>query len=172
NFEFKILCYCNKNQLKDRERFYMNFYNSTNLLCGYNIALNTIAPMKGRHHSQEAKKKIGDAQKGEKNHNYGKITPQAVKEKLSQANLGRIKTEDEKRKLSQANKGKKPSLRAIEASRKAVYFTRYKNFVSEWQKLNKQGVTYRKISKMFNVGEKTVSLYIKHFSTISISPPV
>ena len=38
--------------------------------------------------SEERKKKIGNAQKGEKNHNFGKTTPEEVKAKIRASNGG------------------------------------------------------------------------------------
>lgn len=52
----------------------------------------------GKHHSDEAKKKIGEA-------NKGRTFSEEWKKKLSEAAKGRIFSEDHKRKLSAANKG-------------------------------------------------------------------
>ena len=41
NFEWKILIYCNKEDLLKKEQLFINKYNSTNLNCGYNLALKT-----------------------------------------------------------------------------------------------------------------------------------
>ena len=38
--------------------------------------------------SKEHKRKIGDAQKGDKNHNYGKSTSQEIRKKMSEAQIG------------------------------------------------------------------------------------
>ena len=45
--------------------------------------------MKGRHHSEETKKKISNNQLGEKNHRYGKPTSEEIKRKLSLSLLGK-----------------------------------------------------------------------------------
>lgn len=84
-------------------------------------------PMKGKHHTEEAKQKISDAERGEKNHNYGKRLseetrrkisennarvwkgkhlPESVKKKLSNANKGRVLSEEHKKKISESEKGK------------------------------------------------------------------
>lgn len=47
-------------------------YNATNPLIGYNIALGGTAPMWGRHHTEENKRKFSEQRKGAKNHFYGK----------------------------------------------------------------------------------------------------
>ena len=53
----------------------------------------------GKHHSYEAKKKIGEA-------NKGRTFSEEWKKKLSEAAKGRTFSEETKKKLSEANKGK------------------------------------------------------------------
>jgi group I intron endonuclease len=80
------------------------------------------------HHTEEAKKNMGDARKGEKNHFYGKhhteeakkkmkgrCMSEETKKKLSEIHKkrfikygGRKVTEETKRKLSETNKGQVP----------------------------------------------------------------
>jgi group I intron endonuclease len=50
---------------------------------GYNMSYGGDGRL-GYKHSEESKKKIGDAQKGEKNHNYGKKADLELKNKLSE----------------------------------------------------------------------------------------
>jgi hypothetical protein len=50
-----------------------------------------VSPMKGRHLSEEHKRKISDAERGDKNYNYGKRGPECK-------NFGRKQTEEEKEK--------------------------------------------------------------------------
>lgn len=74
----------------------------------------------GWRHTNEAKKKISEAGKG--NHNtLGKKSSPETKAKLSQAGRGRKKSEEHKRKIGEANRGRKPSdsclLLAAEARR-------------------------------------------------------
>ena len=84
---------------------------------GYNK--NGILNMKGKRHTEETKKKIGEASKGRK---YSEETRKKMREagrgrkpsaetrkKLSEALKGRKLSEETKRKLSEANKGKKLS---------------------------------------------------------------
>ena len=59
----------------------------------------------GSIHSPETKQKIGAAQKGEKNHNYGKTPSPETREKISEANKGKIHTEETKKKWSEARSG-------------------------------------------------------------------
>lgn len=55
--------------------------------------------------TDEHKKRIGEAQKGEKNHNFGKEALPEVREKNRQAQLGRRHTPETRRKISLANLG-------------------------------------------------------------------
>ncbi len=56
--------------------------------------------------SEETRKKLSDGQKGEKNHNYGKIFSEEHKRKLSEACKGRSHSEETKRKQSEVKIGK------------------------------------------------------------------
>ncbi|HQB65630.1 MAG TPA: NUMOD3 domain-containing DNA-binding protein, partial [Fibrobacteraceae bacterium] len=66
-------------------------------------------PFYGKHHTEEAKQKIGDAERGEKNHNYGKNLSEETKKKISENNgrywKGKHLPEETRRKLSEAHKG-------------------------------------------------------------------
>jgi len=60
----------------------------------------------GLIHSEETKIKMSDAQKGEKNHNYGKTHSEEQKRKLSEAMKGKTHSEEHKRNISEAQKGR------------------------------------------------------------------
>ena len=67
----------------------------------------------GQRHSEETKKRIGDAQRGEKGHWYGKRLCEATRRKISESNKGRISfwrgkklSEETKRKMSESRKGR------------------------------------------------------------------
>lgn len=55
-------------ELDEKEIYYIKLYKSTERKCGYNI----MSGGKHSKHAEESKKKIGDAQRGQLNHNYGK----------------------------------------------------------------------------------------------------
>jgi hypothetical protein len=61
---------------------------------------------KGKNHTDEAKKKIGEAVKGEKNPNYGKQFSDETKKKMSEAHLGKKLSDETRKKLSEAKKEK------------------------------------------------------------------
>ena len=65
-----------------------------------------ISPMKGKILSDEAKKKISEATKGENNSMYGKHHSSETKKKMSEKLKGRTFSEEWKKKLSEAAKGK------------------------------------------------------------------
>lgn len=80
----------------------------------------TKAKLRGRHPSEEARTKMSEAQKGEKNHFYGKHHTAETKEKISRANSGRHPSEETlakmrgrhpseeaRAKMSEAHKGEK-----------------------------------------------------------------
>ena len=61
NFEFTLIEYCLEHDLLNKEGYYINLYNSSNSIFGYNIG--SFETGKKRL-SEETKKKIGDAHKG------------------------------------------------------------------------------------------------------------
>ena len=63
-------------------------------------------PLYGKHHTEEVRKKIAQAMTGENNPNYGKNFSEEQKQKMSQAHKGKKHTEEARKKISQANKGK------------------------------------------------------------------
>ena len=67
--------------------------NISNSLSGENHYLfgkiGKLSPMFGKHHSDETKKKIGDAQRGELNHRFGKIWDDEWKRNHSKAMKGK-----------------------------------------------------------------------------------
>lgn len=63
--------------------------------------------MFGKHHSDEAKKKIGEAKSGEKHPMYGKLRSDETKKKISDAHAGKTLSEETKQKMSDSKKGEK-----------------------------------------------------------------
>lgn len=82
------------------------YYNSNNIKFGYNIEKGGSA--KGKI-SEETRRKIGEAHKGEKHHFYGKHRSEEVKQKIRETKLGTKMSEEAKRKISKALIGKKLS---------------------------------------------------------------
>src|SRR5437016_14634731 len=66
NFSLTILEYCEPDKCLIREKHYLDIFTPE-----YNIAQDPVAPFSGRKHSDDTKKIMSDAKKGEKNPNYG-----------------------------------------------------------------------------------------------------
>lgn len=74
-----------------------------------------VSPMKGKNHSQEAKDKVSQANKGKPSWNKGKTTPESVTQKISKTRLERIA----EGKIISSRKGKTHTPEAKEKNRKA-----------------------------------------------------
>ncbi|OKP79765.1 hypothetical protein BTE77_06655 [Ensifer adhaerens] len=60
---------------------------------------------KGRRHSEESKRKIGDASRGDKNPNYGKPLSDEMRQRISATLKGRSLPNETRRKISESLKG-------------------------------------------------------------------
>lgn len=95
NFIFDILTYCSSEELDDLEIYYIELFNSTDYLYGYN-------DQQGGSHSkisEKTKQKISNTLKGN-------IISEETRMKISKANTGRKHTAEEKQKMSEARKGR------------------------------------------------------------------
>ena len=102
NFEIKVLTYCNSiEEMNHREIYYIKLF-KTLAPNGYNL---THGGLNGKH-TEKTKKTIGDKQRGNKNHNFGKKASIETRLKQSNSHKGRVKTPEERLKLSIANTGK------------------------------------------------------------------
>ena len=96
--------------LRDAEQEQINYYKDKKLL--YNTSFDVQAPMRGRTLSEEAKRKIGEANKkrphpiGEKNPFYGKHHSDETKRILREQRVCKSPTEETRHKISLANKGR------------------------------------------------------------------
>lgn len=62
--------------------------------------------MKGKHHSEEFRKKLSEALKGENNYWFGKHHSEETRKRISEAHKGKQVSEETRQKLSEATKGK------------------------------------------------------------------
>lgn len=98
NFGFEILKECNDNELDYWETYYINELN-TKTPYGYNMTDGGDGTS-GCPCSEEAKKKIGDKNRGKKH-------SEEAKKKTSIKLKGKRKTEEHKKHISESHKGKK-----------------------------------------------------------------
>jgi group I intron endonuclease len=99
---FAPLVYCNKEDLIIQEQLFLDVKTPWFNLCP--IANSTT----GRIVTEETRKKIGEAHKGNKNC-VGRILSIETKNKISQSHIGKVISEETKQKLREANTGKKRS---------------------------------------------------------------
>lgn len=98
-------------KVNDKERYYKwNIEDLIMLTSSEHHRLHATgkAYTKGYHHSEETKKKISDAMKGENNPFYGKHHTEETKEKLKGENnpmYGKQHTDESRKKMSEARKG-------------------------------------------------------------------
>ena len=101
SFEIKVMVRCNSiEEMNHRETYYIKLFDTV-APKGYNL---TRGGRNGKH-VEETKKKIGDKQRGNRNHNFGKKASAETRHKMSASQKGRVKTPEERAKLSAANTG-------------------------------------------------------------------
>lgn len=128
NFDFSIIEECSKEELNEKEKYWIKYYNSNNSEYGYNITsggdgLNDVeAWNKGISWNEETKKKLSESQKkrfenpeeheklskshkGQTSSRKGKHLSDETKEKLRQANLGKKQSQETINKRVEKLKG-------------------------------------------------------------------
>jgi len=120
NFSFTVLEYCSKEDLIQREQYYIDTLNPD-----YNLCL-TAGSTLGKLHSEIAKAKISVTKKGtfsgEDNHFHGKIHTEDARKKMSVAKLGIKLTQELKDKLSLASpKSRQIAVLDLETNIETVY---------------------------------------------------
>ena len=74
----------------------------------------------GVKHTEETKKRIGDAQRGEKNHAFGKRLTEEHRAKVAAAMSARKLSDEHKRRIGEAHKGRKISEETRQKMREAA----------------------------------------------------
>lgn len=122
-FEFYVLEYCSKENLDEKEKYYISLYNSTNRDLGYNLQ---SGGQFSNTHSEESRKKISisnkkaylnpDRVKIQSINAYKQWGNPNIKEKIMGQNngmYGKHHTEEAKKKMSEKKKGKPSPLRIM-----------------------------------------------------------
>jgi group I intron endonuclease len=98
-FNFSILEEVDKSNLLNKEKEYIDLFNTINNLFGYNIANNTLSPMLGRKHSDESKTLMSLVKIGEKNSFFNKKHTEETKEKIRKRKINKKLTEEHRSKV-------------------------------------------------------------------------
>lgn len=102
-FEKQILVECKSiEEMNYWEKYYIEFYGSL-VPNGYNV----LPGGKNSLHTEETKRKIGEAQSGEKNHNFGKIASNETRQKMSAGHIGLKRSEEVRKACSERVTGEK-----------------------------------------------------------------
>lgn len=106
NHTIEVVLKCNPDELNKNERYYQEKYKSVRN--GLNCVLTKTEDKSGVM-SDDVKKKIGDAQRGSLNHNYGKKASKETREKLSKIHKGKKISPEHAEKLRLISLGRKAS---------------------------------------------------------------
>jgi group I intron endonuclease len=186
NFIKEIIEICDEININERERYWINFYNSTDMKIGYNIALGgdggdlitnhpnreyILSKRVGRKvkFSDEHKRKISESKKGEKNPSYGKTYSEEEKKKLRDKMKGRKMSDDFRNKVSEGRKGIKFSdEHRKNLSKNHADFKGYKHSNESRANMSKakKGCVLKKLHQCTNCGRFISSEYNlkKHFN--------
>ena len=166
---YAILEYCDIDDLDEREEYYISLYNT--MRKGYNCE---SGGNENKIVSDEVKRKLSKAKKGENNPMYGKHRDDETKSKLSEVMKGKYcgekhpmwgkhLTEEQKRKISEALKGEKHPMWGkhlddetkdkirLRHNKPVIQFTKEGTFVAEYESTlvakNITGINSSNISK-------------------------
>lgn len=150
NFSFRVLERCPKEQLNFYEKAYITLWHTTDRDFGYNLEsggssnqtsseetkMKISKAMKGRTLSEEHKRRIGEAQLGEKHHMFGKHLSDEQKKKLSIAGQGREFSKESLEKLSKTkgNTGFFHVSKTLSEKYRQGYFYRYHYYIDNKRK--------------------------------------
>jgi group I intron endonuclease len=107
NFEVFMIEECTKEELNEREIYYIKLYKSKDRNLGYNLTEGGDTPpsFSGRKHSPETLEKMSNSAKGNQRW-LGKRHSKETKEKMSEKAQGRILSESTRDKISKSAKGR------------------------------------------------------------------
>lgn len=120
NFEHEVIASnLTKEDADNFEKLLIEKLDTMNPKCGYNC----VGGGNSGNFSEETRRKISEANKGEKHHMYGKHHSEETKMKIGEAHKGLKASEETRRKLSEARKGEKAPMygkRHTEESKKKM----------------------------------------------------
>lgn len=134
NHVFDVVEICDIKNTNHKEKYWIAFYNSCNTSCGLNCNKGGAGPLE---HTEETKKKIGAASKGNKYRTGHKHTEEGkelrraykhteeAKLKISQNNAGQKRTSEQKEKMSKAQLGKQILQKTRDKIRKTLTGTKH-----------------------------------------------
>lgn len=159
-FDFEILKECEDEELNQWEMYYIKELN-TKVPNGYNMTDGGEASwIKGKHLSEEHKRKIGDGNKDKKR-------SEESKRKWSEAHKGKLLSEGHRSKISEALKGRKPSkkciLKSIDVHKGKPLTEEIKKKISE----TKKGIPNIKLAKPVLQIDKKTNEVISEFPSVS-----
>ena len=115
----------------------MDFYDSYNDKKGYNISKHSSAPMLNRKHSDESKKKIGKASKGNK-YSLGRKASDETRKLMSIAK--RNESKETRKKRSNSLMGNKNSLGVVSINIRPIYqLDLENNIIKLWVSITSAG---------------------------------
>lgn len=180
SFTFDILEECSKDKLDEREKYWIDYYNSYKN--GYNCTLGGDGvsgykhteerkqkiskavrgenhPLYGKHLSKEHKRKMSESLKSENNTWRGRHHSEETKQKMSESQKGKSKSKEHKQKLSEAHKGK-PNIKlakpVVQLSKDGFYIT---EFYGAAEAERQTGVFHSDIAKCCNGKRNSASGY-------------
>jgi group I intron endonuclease len=156
NFEYEILEYCNEEVRVEKEQIWLDSINSYNPLIGYNLSNKASVPIRSLNGNERVRK-------ANLNNKYclGKKLSQETKDKIGNSGRGRKLSKEHIQKIIDTHTGMK---RTDETKIKISNSRRlYDYLVDEWVELRKQGLTYDKISKIYNTSRSNVRRYLSVF---------
>jgi group I intron endonuclease len=100
NFKKEIIEYCiNSEHLKEREEYWLNYYDVANNLIYYNRTNKSSGYKKGRNHSETTKKLMSQKRKGYKDSDYTKQLKSQIKKGKPSNKLGYKCNDEQKEKM-------------------------------------------------------------------------
>lgn len=134
-FKFEIIeIIDNKDILIEREQYFIDFFESFDDKIGYNISRVVSAPMLGLKHTDEAKKKISEASKGNK-YALGNKMSDETRKKMS--NSRQNVSQETRKKMSLSRMGNKNGLGNENVFKRPIHqLDKNNNIIKTWPSIS------------------------------------